>query len=344
MSESAAARNSMLRAVPGVLRRRSGLPRVDWSRLNRWLARTYRGDGRALARAYRRAEQEFVAELAAALNIGRGGSPYRLTAAGNFDLLSAARPATLDGLIEFAEQARRIILRSLKGVADDSGYGAHVVLLFTGDEDYDRYAAGYARPVGGNREAETVGFYTNDGFGHFAIRHTSPARTRRILAHELVHACMQHLPAPDWLHEGCACMLERALVRPGAVDSVDAGKFALPEPRSLPGKTWRRRLGAYWNAPGASRRTNRSDFWSGRGFYAGGSAGADRTRENCFALAEGLVAWLFARNRSAFLRFAGGLGSSGAGRPSAGRAELAALLGGVADPVDFFLKAPPLAL
>lgn len=312
-----------LKDIPGVMNVERGLPRADWSRLNRYLAGRYANH--ELARAYRAAEQDFVAELAWALNRRRSAAPYRLVAGRNFDLLSSARERTLKGLLDFAEDTRRRILRALKGVAADDGYGAHVVLLFSDDGEYRRYSAGYGTGIGAGREAQTVGFYTNDGFGHFAIRHRGAAGTRRILAHELVHACMQHLPAPDWLHEGTACMLER-------VFGFQREGVAVPDAGSLPGRASRKRLASFWNSPGPARRRNRNAFWTGRGFYEGGSARADLVRENCFALAEGLTAWLYARRRSDFLSFAGR-----AHRRDGGRAELRSLLADVKDPVDFFL-------
>ncbi len=299
-----------LRELPGILRARHGLPEVDWVRLNRLVARRY-GHGPAAARAYRALEQDFVVELALALNQKRGSAPYRLVAGRHFDLLSSARHATLRALLEFAETWRKKILSELPGVARDDGFGAHVVLLFAEESKYRRYSARYGSGIGARQEAATVGFYTNDGFGHFAIRHRKINYTKKILAHELVHACLQHLPAPDWLHEGTACMFER-----GCADgAAGAGRPG----RTWPGPATLARLRAFWNATGKRGRAHRTAFWSGRGFYEGGTARADLVRANCFALAEVLVTDLFERRRRDFLRLLSEANHSDGGQSALGR-------------------------
>ena len=315
-----------LRDLPGVLSFQRGLPAVDWRGLNQYLKRTYRGKDVELGRVYRALEQDFLRELARAFNARRaGGARYRLHGGRNFDFLSSARPATIAGLSAFAESTRKKILRALPNAAADDGHGAHVVLLLASDREYRAYNARYESHsgIGATRASATVGFYTNEGFGHFVIRHHDRKRTDRILTHELTHACLAHLPAPDWLHEGVACVMERAL------GSGQACTGALNVDASLPSRRARSRLLSFW------READHKDaFRTGRGFYEGGSRRTDHVREACFALAEGLAAHWFKRRRSDLVRLL-----REAHFRDGGRRALRTLFPESSDPVLDFLRA-----
>ena len=71
-----------------------------------------------------------------------------------------------------------------------------MILTFASDDDYYRYVSAYF-----SEALRTLPF---NEVGHFVFPHEDMWRRRPVIAHELFHATVAHLPLPAWLNEGLA--------------------------------------------------------------------------------------------------------------------------------------------
>jgi hypothetical protein len=140
------------------------------------------------------------------------GDGFEVRASDNFLLLAHAERRYADLLLKHAERSLRRILATLKDVAADFGYGQHVVMLFDDKDQYYRYVSNYYPEEG--EFSLSSGMYVNRGYGHLVLVKDDLWTVEPIVAHELTHACLAHLPMPCWLNEGLAVNLEGVLSRP----------------------------------------------------------------------------------------------------------------------------------
>jgi hypothetical protein len=85
-------------------------------------------------------------------------------------------------------------------------YGKHAVLRFSSEDQYYRYVA-YFDPEGDS--VDQGGRLILRGYIHIAyLQMDIPGRDQRILAHELTHNVLRHLPLPLWLDEALASLLQ----------------------------------------------------------------------------------------------------------------------------------------
>ena len=112
---------------------------------------------------------------------------------------------TIKNLLAFLERSLSRILKYLEGIASDEGYGKHIALVFDKHDDYYSYIS-YFHPDG--ESILSSGVYLNRGYGHFALPYQDLNEAEPVVAHELTHACLSHLPIPLWLNEGLAVNLE----------------------------------------------------------------------------------------------------------------------------------------
>jgi hypothetical protein len=137
------------------------------------------------------------------------GNAYWSARSENFLLASSLEKRPAANLIAFAERARRAIAKGLRGLVATDGLGPHVILVFeTEDEYYEYIAPFYAE---GGHYAVSSGVHLNAGYGHFALPRREPGLLETVIAHELTHALVSHLPLPRWLNEGMAVNLESSL-------------------------------------------------------------------------------------------------------------------------------------
>lgn len=131
---------------------------------------------------------------------------YRIEESENFLVLSGQEDRFVQLLSQFLERALRQILAGLDGIADDEGYGKHIVLMFDEQETYYKYKS-YFYPDEGEFILSS-GTFLNAGYGHFAFPFMEMFEAEATSAHELTHACLKHLPIPLWLNEGFAVTME----------------------------------------------------------------------------------------------------------------------------------------
>lgn len=134
------------------------------------------------------------------------GTGYRGYESKNFWLISNQPETTSRRLIAWAEDTRTKVNKLLgNAAAADQVYGK-IPMLVVGDADtYYEYYAGY---VAEGEYALTSGVYINRGYGHFLFTYLDLSEAEIVLAHELTHSLVSHLPLPLWLNEGLAQLCE----------------------------------------------------------------------------------------------------------------------------------------
>jgi hypothetical protein len=157
--------------------------------------------------------------------------------------MSALDKRAAANVLDFAERARRGIERALAGLANTGGLGPHVILVFENDAEYYEYIAPYY-PAG--HYAVSTGVYLDEGYGPFALPRREPALLEPVVAHELTHALLSHLPLPRWVDEGVAVNLESVLC-PRSARRLELN--------------WLERHKRWWNSKSVQL------YWSGRAFH-----------------------------------------------------------------------------
>ncbi len=181
----------------------------------------------------------WLSELAR--SCGRG---YDASESANFHLMSKLDEGQAAVVHRHCEQTLSKILDLLDGIADDSGYGPHVILLFHSHRLFYSYIAPF-HPEGEFGGAGGI-FLTEGGYPHIAAPFFRD-HWQGTIVHELVHALVSHLPLPLWLNEGVTMLVEWQLT---SIEPVDIS----PQVRA--------QLRQYWQENGLE------GFWSGDSFSA----------------------------------------------------------------------------
>ncbi len=233
-----------------------GLPVLDWQAVHAWVNRI--PDASEQARAWAACEQAWLAHLRDALGPG-----YRLQQAGGALLLSSLSRPVAEATLAFVNKTLQRVLRTLDGLAETPAWGHDILIVFDDDDTYYRYVSRYY--AGDGEFAASGGMHIDDGCGHFVTVAADLHAIEPVIAHELTHACLGHLPIPLWLNEGLAVNTEQRLTpRPRA--PVD--------PRLL-----HERHLAFWGVAQVQQ------FWSGQSFLRN-----DEGNELSYDLARLLVA------------------------------------------------------
>jgi hypothetical protein len=204
------------------------------------------------------------------------GDPYSVSSSDHFLLLSPGGEREVKLFLDYAEKTRKRILHLLDGIASDGGYGKSCVLAFADIDSYYEYVANYYPAEG--EYAFSSGMYINDGYGHFVYVAAEMVAIEPIIAHELTHMQLTHLPLPAWLNEGLAVNTENIL-------SPRSGSHFTPA-------EMRSKHGAFWN------EQTIQEFWSGKSFLR-----ADDGNLLSYDLAKQLTT-LISQNRASFVNFA----------------------------------------
>ena len=176
-------------------------------------------------------------------------SPYRIHASEDFLLLSALEDRSVEVFMQFCQALRRRILRNLNDIAAPRSAGKHVVMVFASEDAYYDYIAHYY-PDDGGEYAMSSGMFIQHGYGHFALFESEMEHMQPVIAHELTHCLLSHLPIPAWLNEGLAVNTEESIF-PHLADP----RRSLYLPHEIKAKH-----AAFWNAETIQ------EFWSGKSF------------------------------------------------------------------------------
>lgn len=247
------------------------LPLVDWERTT---APAQGLDAASADLYWTSAALEWLEALNAAL-----GDHYRVDRSADFLLLSNLLPRPAEVFLATCQRMHARIGRSLGTLAAGHGRGKHVVMVFEEPDDYYDYVSHYY-PEGGEY-AMSSGMFIQAGYGHFVMPLAAIDAMEPVIAHELTHCLLAHLPIPAWLNEGLAVNTEHTLfphlAAPGA-------QLYYPHETAA-------HHAAYWNADSIQT------FWSGKSFLA-----TDDGNRLSYDLAKAITA-LAARDDAAFRAF-----------------------------------------
>jgi hypothetical protein len=264
---------------------RDGVARLDWNAVNGWidaLPESRRGA------AWADCERAWLLHLRDAL-----GTSYRLREQGQSLLLSSLDARTAELALSFMQRTQQRLLRLYNGVAEVPQWGHDILVVFDDQDSYYRYVAAAYAPDG--EYAVSGGMHLNDGCSHFVMVKGELQTLEPVIAHEMTHGLLSHLPLPAWLNEGLA---------------VNAELRLCPPPPPAPGLAetpWDKheRHVRFWTAD------NLQEFWSGRSFLR-----PDEGNELSYDLARILVEQL-GKDWRAFSAFVCGAHASDAGTAAA---------------------------
>ena len=182
------------------------LPHPRWSRAHRWLA--------SLPEAIRRdawiaCERAWVSWLRDAL-----GGAYAVHESEHALLLTTQRARQASLTLAFIEDAKQRVSELLEELAQPPDSGKEILLLFHDAEAYYRYISHFYPSEG--QFAASSGMHLDDGCSHFAAWEHDLRGLEPVIAHEMAHNLVGHLPIPAWLNEGMAVNAEERLTSAGS--------------------------------------------------------------------------------------------------------------------------------
>jgi hypothetical protein len=215
-----------------------GLPFPKWQMFYDWLETIPSEDSRAIAWA--ECELAWLEHLREAL-----GSTYHLMRLEQTVILSSLDAGSLKATFAFIARTNQRILRLLSGIAEVQEWGHDILIIFDDDETYYNYVARFYPDDG--EFAMSSGMHIGDGCSHFVTTKSDLLTIEPVIAHEMTHGCLSHLPIPTWLNEGIAVNTEHRICPP-------------PAPLYSPREMHEKHLG-FWGA------AEIQEFWSGKSFY-----------------------------------------------------------------------------
>lgn len=159
------------------------------------------------ARVWAEAELAWLQHLRAAL-----GPQYRLMQFGSSLLLSSLDAVALRATFEFMSRTSQRIQKLLAGLAHVPERGHDILIIIDDDESYYRYVSHFYPDAG--EFALSSGMHIGYGCGHFVTVKADLRAIEPVIAHEMTHGSLSHLPIPAWLNEGIAVNTEHRLASP----------------------------------------------------------------------------------------------------------------------------------
>lgn len=232
------------------------VPHLDWNAAQDWVNSVVVEAEQAAA--WSALERAWLVHLCAAL-----GEGYQLRGQGDALLLSSLPGHVADATLAFVNKTTQRILRLLDGVANVPEFGHDILIVFDDEDTYYRYVSHFYAEDG--EFAGSGGMYINHGCGHFVTVKADLRAIEPVVAHELTHSCLSHLPIPAWLNEGIAVNTEKRLCPSGAEHTNPQQMHA--------------RHRKFWG------KEEIQQFWSGKSFLR-----ADEGNELSYDLARIIVA------------------------------------------------------
>lgn len=240
-------------------------PKPDWNAVHATAPDD--ADPAALDAFWTEHGREFVHLLKRALGEGYQGYESK-----NFWLVSREPADTCRRLVAWAETTAAKVKTMLK--VDPAGhlFGKCPILVLHDLATYDEYFAGY---LADGEYAGSGGVYLNHGYGHFVFSFLDMSQAETVMAHELAHVYVGHLPIPKWLNEGVAQLCEISLT------GRDHTRY----------DEIKESIDAHWNDESIQ------DFWNGSGFMKN-----NESQLHCYHLAK-VLTFKLARQRDRFHKF-----------------------------------------
>lgn len=244
---------------------RESFPRVDWEKISLFLAENPPAKPHETWLSLAREWTKLIADSL--------GGKYSIHESMEFIFVSSQSTPQVKDAFAVWESSRVNILHDLAGIAEDEGFGKHVVFDFSTAEIYYSYMCDYDEDEG--EFGASQGCFIPAAYGHFAL---SPGEIndRSLITHELTHALLRHLPLPLWIDEGLAEIMGTRAV--GEEIFMDRALFGEHQ--------------AYWHKHGLN------DFWGGASFLS-----ATEGQELSYSLASVLISRLLEVNPETFREF-----------------------------------------
>lgn len=221
------------------LRVHEGLPIPDWGSVEAWIDGI--ADPARKTAAWNACARAWLLRLGGVL-----GEGYRIAESDGAIILSSLSKVEANAMLDYIERTQKRVSRVLDGIARAPARGKPLLLAFDDEETYYRYVSFYY-PEGGEF-AFSGGMHLREGLSHFVTVKSDLRMIEPVVAHEMTHAGVAHLPLPLWLNEGLAVNTEQRLVPPRE------------RPRYTPQEMHAKHL-QYWNP------ATIQEFWSGDSFY-----------------------------------------------------------------------------
>lgn len=268
-----------LSQIPGAFH----LPRPNWDVIRGWLEEQIPEVERE--QAWEDAISQWLDTLNQAL-----GDAYRTLSSGRLVVFAPTCYAHADALLQSADYSLATIMELLGDLASENWRGPLVLLLFEDPEAYYTYLAlFYPEGEWGGSSGVCI---KREGQVHIALL---PGHAVQLVAnHEITHACLCHLPLPEWLEEGITQHAE-------VVQGEHARDIRPEDAEEAP---------EHWKKHGLQA------FWWGNGFHQ-----ADKGQTHSYLLARVLFHLLSVDHRHQFADFLRAAHSHDAGE-SAARAHL----------------------
>ena len=268
--------------LPRHLAYREGYPAVDWDAVQSWSSSL--GPDDLQGQAWSAAEKAWLLHMRAAL-----GQAFRLRESSNAMLLSSLEPNVARSTLDYMERTLQRVVKVLDGIAVVPPLGKDILLVFDDDERYYRYVSRYYPDAG--EFAFSGGMHINAGCSHYVTVKNDLRVIEPIIAHEMTHGCLGHLPLPAWLNEGLAVNVEQRIS---------------PTPSSHTPQQLRAKHLSFWG------ESEIQELWSGKSFLR-----ADDGNLLSYALARLLVEQM-SRDWEPFKRFVLDADGADAGAVAAG--------------------------
>lgn len=215
-----------------------GLPYLDWQAVTDWIGTIENPE--AQAKAWSDCETAWLLYLRDAL-----GASFTLSENDDAALLSSLEPNVARATLEFMSKTLHRIERVLDGIARTPEWGKDILVVFDDDVSYYQYVSHYYPESG--EFGGSSGVYVSAGCGHYVTMKSDMHSIEPVIAHEMTHGCLSHLPIPMWLNEGIAVNTEQR---------VSQSPRALYSVAEIRDKHFR-----FWNV------SRIQDFWSGKSFF-----------------------------------------------------------------------------
>jgi hypothetical protein len=245
-----------------------GFPFLKWADAESWLSDLESPSSKAAA--WEAAERAWLLHFRDAL-----GPQFHLRETKSAMLLSSLDDGVAKATLDYMERTLKRVAGTLDGLAEIPPWGKDILIAFDDVESYYRYVSYYYPDAG--EFAFSSGMYVDGGCAHFVTVKADLHAIEPIIAHEMTHGCLAHLPLPLWLNEGLAVNTEHRI----------AGVPGQP----LTAQELHKKHSSFWGPQEIQ------EFWSGESFKR-----ADDANMLSYDLARLLVAQ-FAKDWEAFKRF-----------------------------------------
>lgn len=213
-----------------------GFPYMDWPRLLEWKDTL---PPERQAQAWLQAEQAWLLHFRDAL-----GPHFRVDESEHALLLSSLEDKVVRATLAFMEKTLKRVTHTLDGIASMPAMGKDILIVLDDEDSYYRYVAAYYPDAG--EFAFSGGMHIDAGCSHYVTVKGDLHAIEPVIAHEMTHGLLGHLPLPLWLNEGIAVNTEQRLTRVG-------------ESKHTPQELHRMHL-AFWG------EQELQQFWSGKSF------------------------------------------------------------------------------